>query len=66
MFIIEALHPEGWQEQTRCNLEYWAYQEAQSRCCAGGRNHRIVDADSQQVVALVNTSSCRLAPAIKS
>jgi len=66
MFIIEALHPEGWREQTRCNLEYWAYQEAQSRCCAAGRNHRIVDASSQHVVALVNTSSCRVNPALRS
>ncbi|MCP9886692.1 hypothetical protein KBY96_01905 [Cyanobium sp. ATX 6A2] len=59
MFVIEALHPDGWRPQGRANLEYWAYQEAQTRCCSDGRNYRIVNEDSNEIVALINTSSCR-------
>jgi len=59
MFVIEALHPDGWRPQGRANLEYWAYQEAQTRCCSDGRNYRILKEDTSEIVALVNTSSCR-------
>lgn len=60
MFVIEALHPDGWRVQGRAKVEYWAYQEAQTRCCSDGRNYRILEADSARIVALINTSSCRL------
>jgi hypothetical protein len=63
MFIIEALHPDGWRQQGRATVEYWAYQEAQARCCSDGRNYRIVDEDSNRIIALVDTSSCRLTAA---
>lgn len=63
MFIIEALHPDGWRQHGRAKVEYWAYQEAQARCCSDGRNYRIVHEDSQQIVALVDTSSCRVTAA---
>ncbi|MEB3332560.1 MAG: hypothetical protein VKI83_08720 [Synechococcaceae cyanobacterium] len=62
MFIIEALHPDGWRRQGRANVEYWACQEAQMRCCSDGRNYRIVNEDTNQIVALVDTSCCRTAP----
>ena len=60
MFSIEALHPDGWREQGRASVEYWAYQEAQMRCCSDGRNYRIRRQDTERVVALVDTSSCRV------
>ena len=60
MFVIEALHPDGWRRQGVSNVEYWAYQEAQARCCSDGRNYRILEEHTSQVVALVNTSSCRM------
>jgi hypothetical protein len=60
MYVIEALHPEGWRRQGRAQVEYWAYQEAQARCCSDGRNYRILNEDSGQIVALVNTSSCKV------
>jgi hypothetical protein len=63
MFVIEALHPDGWREQGRATVEYWAYQEAQMRCCSDGRNYRIRRQDTERVVALVDTSSCRVAVA---
>lgn len=59
MFVIEALHPDGWRPQGKAHLEYWAYQEAQTRCCSDGRNYRILKEDTCEIVALVNTSSCR-------
>ncbi|TVS02653.1 MAG: hypothetical protein EA413_11800 [Cyanobium sp. PLM2.Bin73] len=59
MFLIEALHPDGWRPQGRANLEYWAYQEAQTRCCSDGRNYRILNEDTNEIVALISTSSCR-------
>lgn len=62
MFVIEALHPDGWRLQGTARLEYWACQEAQMRCCSDGRNYRIRDEQTNQIIALVNTSSCRLAP----
>ncbi|MFN9871151.1 MAG: hypothetical protein ACK55E_06910 [Cyanobacteriota bacterium] len=58
--MIEALHPDGWREQGRASVEYWAYQEAQMRCCSDGRNYRIRRQDTERVVALVDTSSCRV------
>lgn len=62
MFLIEALHPDGWRPQGRAEVEYWAYQEAQARCCSDGRNYRILHEATRQIVALVDTSSCRTAP----
>lgn len=59
MFVIEALHPDGWRRQGRTKVEYWAYQEAQTRCCSDGRTYRILDEDTQRIMAMVNTSSCR-------
>jgi len=58
MFLIEALHPEGWQRYGRAQAEYWAYQEAQTLCCSEGRDYRILKEDSGQIVALVHPSSC--------
>lgn len=63
VFVIEALHPDGWRAQGSAGVEYWAYQEAQMRCCSDGRTYRIRLADSDRVVALVETSSCRALPA---
>lgn len=63
MFIIEALHPDGWREQGSAKVEYWAYQEAQTRCCSDGRNYRLIDARSNEIIALIDISSCRLAQA---
>jgi hypothetical protein len=60
MFIIEALHPDGWRERGRFRLEYWAHQEAQMRCCSDGRNYRILREPGRDLVALIDTSSCRL------
>lgn len=59
MYVIQALHSDGWREQGRFAVEYWAYLEAQTRCCSDGRHYRIVDATSAQVVTSVDTSSCR-------
>jgi hypothetical protein len=59
MYVIQALHPDGWREQGRCVLEYWAYLEAQTRCCSDGRHYRIVEDSSKEVVTTVDSSSCR-------
>jgi hypothetical protein len=64
VYIIEALHPDGWREQGTARVEYWAYQEAQMRCCSDGRNYRLLHSDSRQVVALIDTSSCRVVPVV--
>lgn len=63
MYIIESLHPDGWREQGSARIEYWAYQEAQARCCSDGRNTRIIEPLTRQIIALIDTSSCRLNPA---
>ena len=60
MYIIQSLHPDGWREQGSARVEYWACQEAQARCCSDGRNYRIIESSTNQVVALIDTSSCRL------
>lgn len=60
MFILEALHPDGWRYRGAHAVEYWAYQEAQARCCSDGRNYRIVEQGSDRIIALIDTSSCRL------
>jgi hypothetical protein len=60
MFLIQALHPDGWMDQGTAELEYWAYQEAQMRCCSDGRTDRIRSGDKQRIVAMITTSSCRL------
>jgi hypothetical protein len=59
MYVIQALHSDGWREQGRFAVEYWAYLEAQTRCCSDGRHYRIVDEESMQVVTKVESSSCR-------
>lgn len=59
VYVIQALHPDGWRNQGRCAVEYWAYLEAQTRCCSDGRHYRIVDEVSHQVVTAVDTSCCR-------
>lgn len=59
MYVIEALHPDGWRMQGRCNVEYWAYQEARIRCCSDGRNYRILQQETGQLVTLVDVNSCR-------
>lgn len=60
MFVIEALHPDGWRERGSFQLEYWAHQEAQMRCCSDGRNYRILREPGRELVTLIHTSSCRL------
>jgi hypothetical protein len=60
MFLIQALHPDGWKDQGTAQLEYWAYQEAQMRCCSDGRTYRILSREDQRIVAMITTSSCRL------
>ncbi len=64
VFIIQALHPDGWRTQGSARVEYWAYQEAQARCCSDGRNYRIIHRDTNEIVALIDTSSCRLAQVV--
>lgn len=64
MYIIESLHPDGWREQGSAQLEYWAYQEAQARCCSDGRHYRIIESGRHEMVALINTSSCTLVPSL--
>jgi hypothetical protein len=59
MYVIQALHSDGWREQGRFAVEYWAYLEAQARCCSDGRHYRIVDESSAKVVTSVDDSSCR-------
>jgi hypothetical protein len=59
MFVIQALHPEGWKDQGRSEVEYWAYQEAQIRCCSDGRHYRLLQESSGQIVGWVNPQSCR-------
>ncbi len=60
MFVIQALHPDGWIDQGTAQLEYWAHQEAQTRCCSDGRTYRILSGEGQQLVAIITTSSCRI------
>jgi len=60
MFVIQALHPEGWIDQGAAQLEYWAYQEAQMRCCSNGRTHRILSGNDRLIVGVIATSSCRI------
>ncbi|MEB3199893.1 MAG: hypothetical protein VKK62_05130 [Synechococcaceae cyanobacterium] len=63
--MIEALHPDGWRDQGQAKVEYWAYQEAQTRCCSDGRHYRIVEEPSRRIVALVDPSSCRMLQAAR-
>jgi hypothetical protein len=60
MFLIQVLQSDGWIDQGTAQLEYWAYQEAQMRCCSDGRTYRILTGDDRQIVALITTSGCRL------
>jgi len=62
MFVIEALSPAGWQQRGTAQAEYWALQEAQILCCSDGRIHRILNAESGLVVAVIDPSSCRIPP----
>jgi hypothetical protein len=59
MYVIEALHPDGWRRQGRTHQEFWAHQEAQARCCSDGRNYRIVHEQTRQIVAFIAPSACR-------
>jgi allophanate hydrolase subunit 1 len=59
MFLIEALHPDGWRIQGRTAVEYWAQIEAQTRCCSDGRAYRVRDEDDEHMVSFVNTTCCR-------
>jgi len=58
MFIVEALHPEGWVYSATFELEYWAIQNAQLRSRSDGRHYRILDAASQQIVCVLDSGSC--------
>jgi len=60
MFVIQALHPDGWIDRGTAQQEYWAYQEAQMRCCSDGRTYRILSATDHQILATITTSSCRM------
>ncbi len=60
MFLIQAHHPDGWIDQGTAQLEYWAYQEAQMRCCSDGRTYRIVSGEDQQIAAIITTRGCRI------
>lgn len=64
MYAIQALHPDGWKQQGRSEVEYWAYQEAQIRCCSDGRHYRIVQEDSGQIVGWANPQACRMGKAV--
>ena len=57
--LLRLLHSDGWREQGRFAVEYWAYLEAQTRCCSDGRHYRIVEDSSMQVITTVDTASCR-------
>ncbi|MBW0173359.1 MAG: hypothetical protein KXJ50_03570 [Vulcanococcus sp.] len=59
MFVIEALHTDGWRIEGHTAVEYWAQIEAQTRCCSDGRTYRIRDEDNERVLSLVETSCCR-------
>jgi len=50
MVVIQVLHPDGWRELGRCSSEYWAHQEAQTRCCSDGRHYRILHPDNSAVI----------------
>ena len=41
-------------------METTGQAEAQTRCCSDGRNYRIIDSRTNQIAALIDTSSCRL------
>ncbi len=59
MFLIQSLHPDGqWVDEGVVQLEYWAYQDAQRRCCTEGCSHRILTDHDHQIVAMVTTGSC--------
>ena len=59
MYVIEALHSDGWRIQGRAAVEYWAQLEAQTHCCSDGRQYRIRDEATDRVTCLVDSSSCR-------
>ena len=59
MYIVEAFDPEGWVVKHQHPLEYWAIRDAQGRCCAEGIRYRIREARSNQITAVVDTSSCK-------
>ena len=59
MYIVEALEPEGWVVKHQHSLEYWAIRDAQARCCTEGIRYRIREARSNQITAVVDTSSCK-------
>jgi len=59
MFVVQALHPDGWRPVGRSGLEYWAYQEARIRCCSDGRHYRIIDEATGIIVAMLTNESCQ-------
>ena len=59
MYVIEALHSDGWRIQGRVEMEYWAQLEAQTRCCSDGLVHRIREQQSGRIVCSVDHSSCK-------
>lgn len=59
MFVIQALHTDGWRSQGTSRVEYWAYLKAQTRSCSDGRTYRILNQQNQKVVCLVDNSSCK-------
>lgn len=59
VYVIEALHSDGWRVLGTSPVEYWAYLEAQTRCCSDGRAYRIREQSSQTIVGFVDNSSCK-------
>lgn len=59
MYVIEALHSDGWRVQGTAQVEYWAYLEAQTRSCSDGRAYRILEQGSQMIVCFVDSTSCK-------
>ena len=60
MFLIQALHPDGWMDRGTARQKSWACQEAQMRCCSDGRTYRILTIEDQQIVAMITSSNCSL------
>lgn len=58
MFIIEALHPEGWVYTAAFELEYWAIQNAEQRSRSDGRHYRILNGTTQQVMCVLDSGTC--------
>ena len=59
MYILEALHPEGWVHAATFEQEYWAIQQAQARSRSDGRHYRILEGDSRQIVWVLDRGISR-------